>query len=124
MKTTNMNYVTRFWKEIWNDRNFTALEELISNDYSVNSLSNPEKIILGRNAIKANVEKTWTKYDDFKLELEKIFCDGDSVISVIKLSGVNRDNKEFMLMNEIVIHKIENNKIANALSIATQWVIG
>jgi len=120
---TNIEIVSSFWKKVWNKKEFAALEDLISLDYSVTSLSNPDKVIIGREAIKQNVLNAWKQYSKFKLKLQKIYCDGNSVVSVIKLSGIDNSNNRHMIMNEIVIHTIKESRITHALSISSHWVL-
>ena len=120
----NINLVSTFWKEVWNRKDFTFLEKLIHDDYYVTSLSNPDKVIKGREAIKNNVTIKWTEYNNFKLDVPKIYCDGNSVISVIKLSGNKKDTGKYLSMDEIVVHTIKNDKIIHALSLSTEWKLG
>ena len=117
----NIEFVTTFWKEVWNRKDFTFLDKLIHNDYYVTSLSNPGKVIKGRDAIKNNVTIKWIDYNNFKLDVLKIYCDGNAVISVINLSGNKKDTGKYLSMDEIVVHTINNDKIIHALSLSTEW---
>jgi len=120
----NINLVSTFWKEVWNREDFTFLDKLIHDDYYVTSLSNPDKVIKGREAIKNNVTIKWIDYNNFKLDVLKIYCDGNSVISVIKLSGNKKDTGKYLFMDEIVVHTINSDKIIHALSLSTEWKSG
>ncbi len=119
-----INLVSTFWKEVWNRKNFTFLDKLIHDDYYVTSLSNPDKIIKGREAIEKNVTIKWTDYNNFKLGVSNIYCDGNNVISVIKLSGNKKNTGKYLSMDEIVVHTIDHDKIIHALSLSTEWKLG
>jgi hypothetical protein len=107
--------VTRFIKEVWNQKKVDSIPKFISRSYVAHLLGGGGEVV-GTRGVRLNVIKAHSQFKGLKIKVRKIVEDGDHTASWITLTSQNK------VMNELIIHKVKNNLITEAWSIGGNWL--
>src|SRR5438132_7522449 len=81
--------VRRLFEEVWNENNVEASKEIVHENYaSIENLvfaSTP-----GPQIVAAEVELYHSLYDGLKFEIERMFDEDDTVVTIWKASGTSK----------------------------------
>lgn len=87
-KTTSVDIVNRFWREVWQSRNPDAIDELVAEDFVITSGGVD---IHSRSEFKKWVATFLSKINDFEFHIVETFQNdsGDRVASRWRVTGKN-----------------------------------
>lgn len=119
--------VSRFYNELWNERNLNVADEIFAPDCVTHQLqSGAETVAVARNAeaVKHHVAEWLTGFPDLSFTVEQMLVEGERVMtqSVMRGThtgfwlGVAPTNKEVSVRLS-VIHRVSNGKIVE------DWVL-
>ena len=123
----NKAIVSRFYEELWNDRNLQVADELFADDcvtHQLRSGAEPVGVPRGPEAIKHHVADWMRGFPDLRFTIEEMIAEGDRVVSrsVLRGShtgpwlGILPTGKEINIRMSVT-HRIENSKIVE------DWVL-
>ena len=79
--------IRRFWEEGWNQKNWSAIDETVAEDYlDHNALPG---LPPGREGFKALMSSYFTAFPDLQIMVEDILVDGDKVVCRWKARGTH-----------------------------------
>ena len=89
MSEQNKNVVRRLFDELWNKGNLLVADEIIAPTYLHHDASTPD---LGRGpeSEKKRVNLYRTAFHDFRLNIEGLFADGETVVARWSCRGVHK----------------------------------
>lgn len=79
----NKEAVRRFFQEIWNDGDESAIDRYIAED----AAGNDPKFGIGRESFRRQWRKWRTGFPDVHFEIEELVAEGDTVVSRWTLTG-------------------------------------
>jgi predicted ester cyclase len=123
----NKEIALRFYEELWNSRNFSVADEIISADCVTHQLQSgvvPVGVPRGPEAIKHHIGEWLNGFPDLYFDVEQIVAEDDRVVSQSVMRGIHTGvwlgiaptNKEVSI-RLMVIQRIENGKIVE------DWVL-
>jgi steroid delta-isomerase-like uncharacterized protein len=119
MSMENEGIVRRLYEEVWNNRRFELLDELMSPSYVLQGPSGPA---IGPEAYKGQVLKLWKSFPDMRMTIEDIVGESEKIVVSWTLSGTH--DGEFMgipathkkvSVPGVTIHHVANRKIMDSL---------
>ena len=114
----NKRLVKDFIEKVWNRGQYELVSRFIGDDYIAWALGS-KKTVKGVEGVLANVKGVHRSFAQFKVSIEDMFGEADKVVSRITFYSL-RENKQ-ITMREIIIHRIEGEKIVEAWSLGSQW---
>ena len=81
----NKEAVRRFFQEIWNDGDESAIDRYIAED----AAGNDPKFGIGRESFRRQWRKWRTGFPDVHFEIEELVAEGDTVVSRWTLTGTH-----------------------------------
>ncbi|HEX2909625.1 MAG TPA: ester cyclase [Chloroflexia bacterium] len=114
----NKSIIRDFIEKVWNNGNYELIPHFIADNYIAWALGS-KKNVNGVEGVLANVKGVHKAYAQFKITIEDMFGENDRVVSRLILHSY-RDSKE-ITMREIIIHRIQIEKIVEAWSLGSQW---
>lgn len=123
----NKLIVRRFFEELWNERNLEVADEIFAPECVTHQLKSGEEIAaVPRNAeaVKQHVGEWLKGFPDLHFTIERLFAEGDSVITYAKMRGTHcgtwlgipATGKEIGI-RMAVTHQIRNERIV------ADWVL-
>lgn len=123
----NKAIVSRFYKELWNDRNLSLAYELFADDcvtHQLRSGAEPVGVPRGPEAIKHHIADWILGFPDLRFTVEEMIAEADRVVSrsVLRGShtgiwlGIPPTGKQIDIRMSVT-HRIENAKIVE------DWVL-
>lgn len=102
-----VNY--RIFEEIWGERNFALVDELIDADYVQHGDGTNE--YKGREDFRQFIKSFIDGFPDLSVKLEDVIAEGDKVVSRVTISGTHQGNfkriaptgKEFVIAGIFII---------------------
>ena len=98
--------VRRFFDEVWNRNDATAAKDIVHQNYeSIENLvfsSTP-----GPDIVAAELELYASLYDQLKFQIDRIFTDGDTIVTIWKASGDSKTERFFNRKGESVPKSLE-----------------
>src|SRR3989344_6106409 len=110
----NRNIIRAFIKKVWNEKKVELIPNYISKSYVAHKLGKGGDF-KGREDVRLNVLDCHSKFINFKVTISKMVQEKNLISSWVVLHNGSK------IMNEIVIHKIVNSRIAEAWSIGGNW---
>jgi predicted SnoaL-like aldol condensation-catalyzing enzyme len=107
---TNKEIVRRFFEEVFNKRNITYLDGLITPNYTNHNASIQVK---GPEGLKRAIEAQFKAFPDLHTTLEDIIAEGDKVV-VRCIDHFTRQDGVKVSITWIEIIRLENGKLAEA----------
>lgn len=116
--SANKEIVRRLVDGVWNDRNFTVVDDFVAADYVGHDPTQPEPI-RGPEGFKALVDMYQSAYSETAITIDDQIAEGDRVVTrwtgrgthTGELMGVAPTGKE-VTVSGITISRIANGKIA------------
>ena len=119
--------VSRFYNELWNERNLNVADEIFAADCVTHQLqSGAETVAVARNpeAVKHHVEEWLVGFPDLRFTVEQMLVEGERVMTQSVMRGTHTGvwlgiaptNKEVSVRLS-VIHRVANGKIVE------DWVL-
>ena len=117
MSEQNKNVVRRLFDELWNHGNLLVADELIAINYLHHDPSSPD-FGRGPESEKKRVNLYRTAFGDFRLNIEGLFADGETVVARWSCRGVHKGElngiaptgKQFAITG-VTICRLANGKI-------------
>jgi predicted ester cyclase len=108
--TTNINLMKRVVEELYNQRNFEAVDEIIARDYVeyTNGVSTKSP-----SAVKETVFWLLKTAPDFRVEIKDIFSSGDKVVVRWEYSGTNQKVEKIISIQGMFIGQFAEGKLKN-----------
>lgn len=95
------------------------LEELMASEHVCHGMRTD--VFVTRDMVKQSVIDIHKEYNDFHISIDDIISEGDKVASRIQMSGVRKEDGESYYLDELIFHRIKNNKINGSWSIGSEW---
>jgi ketosteroid isomerase-like protein len=115
----NKGILKRYIEEVWNKGDVSVLDNLMAQDHVCHGMRTD--VYVTRDMVRKAVIGIHKEYTDFRIAIDDILAEGDSVASRIQMSGIrNEDGKEYYL-DELMIHRILNGKINGSWTIGSEW---
>ena len=111
----NKKVVENFIKTVWNQKKLELIPQFLSNSYIAHKLGAGGEV-RGIEEVKLNILDCYVKFKNFKISINNMIEEKNMISSWIVLHDGAR------IMNEIIIHKLSNNKIVEAWSIGGNWL--
>jgi|APSaa5957512622_1039677.scaffolds.fasta_scaffold91100_1 predicted SnoaL-like aldol condensation-catalyzing enzyme len=112
MSLKNKNIIKNFIEDIWNNNKIDLITTYIHPKYKAHRLKSMTTL-RGINSVKKNIKDYKRKFPNLKIIIKDMISEGDKISSLITL--INKNKK----MQELIIHKIESNKIIESWSIGS-----
>jgi steroid delta-isomerase-like uncharacterized protein len=117
MSEQNKNIVRELMTEVWNNRNFGAIDELCSETFTIHDPSAPE-LPKGPEAAKAYIGAFVAAFPDIKIAVHDLFGEGDRVAlrwsaegtHQGELNGIPPTNKQVTISGH-AIYRLADGKI-------------
>jgi len=85
----NKTLVRRLFEEVWNNGNLETAKEIVDKNYS--SIENQVFASTpGPEIVAADIELYQSLYDGLNFQIERMFTEGGTVVTVWKVSGVSK----------------------------------
>jgi ketosteroid isomerase-like protein len=85
----NKTLVQRLFEEVWNQNNLTVANEIIHKEYS--SIENQVFASTpGPEIVAAEIKLYHSLYDGLHFQVEQMFAEGDTIVTVWKADGVSK----------------------------------
>lgn len=120
MAINNKEIIRRLYKEVWNERKFDVIDEIISKSHA---LSDPITVgsSVGPAAYREQVQRFVTAFPDLRFLVEDHICEKDKVVAVWTITGTHKGeflsiaptNKKISLSG-ITVHQLGNGKILDS----------
>src|SRR6266478_9507293 len=94
MSMENEGIVRRLYEEVWNNRRFELLDELMSPSYVLQGPTMVAGPAIGPEAYKGQVLKLWKSFPDMRMTIEDIVGESEKIVVSWTLSGTH--DGEFM----------------------------
>lgn len=111
----NKKLIKEFIKKVWNEKRVELIPNFILPSYVAHKLGKGGNL-KGIGGVKFNVLDCHSRFKNFNIEIIKMIQDKNMISSWIVLHDGDK------IMNELIIHKIVNNRIAEAWSIGGNWL--
>lgn len=119
MTETNRTIIKRYIEEVWNRGDVSLLEELMAPEHICHGMRTD--VFVNRDTVKKAVIDIHDEYTNFQITIDDILEEGGTVASRIQMSGIrNKDGKSYYL-DELIIHRIVDEKINGSWSIGSEW---
>lgn len=123
----NKAVVLRFYEELWNNRQLSVADEIISPDCVTHQLQSDAETVgvqRGAEAVKAHIGEWLAGFPDLRFDVEQMVAEADRVVSQSVMRGTHKGewlgvaptDKE-VSVRLMVIHRIEGCKIVE------DWVL-
>jgi predicted ester cyclase len=93
MSDAGADLVRRHFEVIWNQRDLTACESLMAEDFVEHGMApfavDPPGRVRGPEAMRGTVEWLTKQFPDLRMEIEAIVADGDLVVARVRARGSN-----------------------------------
>jgi steroid delta-isomerase-like uncharacterized protein len=117
MSEQNKSVVRRLFDELWNKGNLQVADELIAPTYQHHDASTPD-LGKGPESEKKRVNLYRTAFHDFRLNIEDLLADGETVVArwscrgahMGELNGIAPTGKQFAITG-VTIARFSNGKI-------------
>ena len=117
MSEQNKTVVRRLFDELWNKGNLQVADEIIAPTYQHHDASTPD-LGKGPEGEKKRVNLYRGAFNDFRLNIEDLFADGETVVARWSCRGVHKGdlngiaptNKQFAITG-VTICRLTNGKI-------------
>ncbi len=124
MSEENKDIVRRLMTEVWNERNFAAIDELCSENFKIYDPSVPN-LPTGPDAAKAYIGAFVAAFPDMKIQIHDLFGEGDRVslrwsaegTHQGELNGIPATNKRVSVSGQ-AIYRLAGGKIQE------DWIVG
>lgn len=122
MERRNKDLIRWSTEEIFNNGNFTRIDEIVSSDFIIHSL-NPNKEIHGPDGVKIFISSLRAAFPDIKFTITDQFAEGDKVVTHYIIEGTHLESFEGIpptgksfKVSSIDIDYIKNGKVAECWS--------
>jgi steroid delta-isomerase-like uncharacterized protein len=75
----NKNLVRRWFKEVWNERNESAIESMMSADCRIHGLGTGDEMLIGPEGFKTFYRAFLDAFPDLHIAVDEIIAEGDLV---------------------------------------------
>ncbi len=123
----NKAIVSKFFEELWNNRNFDLADELFATDCVTHQLRSGNEVVSlprGPEVVKRHVAEWLTAFPDLSFAVEQTIADADRVVSRAVMQGTHTGSwngiaptGKLVSIRMIVIQRIAKGKIAE------DWVL-
>lgn len=112
--------------DVWNDRNYDRLEDLVTDDFIQHGPVTGMEIT-GWDELKENIRQYHEAYSDLESSIDLIFCDESGEYVCAYLTNTGTHDGELMgipptningMINVIGIYRVEDGRVAES------WVLG
>ena len=79
MSEANKLLVTRWFEQVWNQKNEAAIDEMFYPDGKAHGFPDPESVLVGPDAFKAVHRRFCGAFPDLHVEIEDMVAEGDRV---------------------------------------------
>jgi predicted ester cyclase len=86
--TDNRSKTQRYFEALWNQRDFSVIDDWVTPDYIGHYTSRPEPV-RGTAGFRAMAEELFTGVPDLRMTIEDSLVDGDRVVSRVTASGTH-----------------------------------
>jgi predicted ester cyclase len=114
----NKTLVRDFLEKVWNKGQFALVPGFIDPAYRAYALRTGH-LVKGIEGVLANVQGVHRAFPGFRISVQDMFGEGDRVVTRLTMHATGETGD--ITMREIIIHRLENNKIIEAWSIGTNW---
>jgi limonene-1,2-epoxide hydrolase len=98
--------VRRFFEEVWNKNDAKAADEIVHQNYrSIENQVFPSTP--GPQIVAAELELFRSLYDQLNFQIERMFTDGDTIVTIWKASGISKEVTFFNRKGEEVPKTLE-----------------
>ncbi len=85
----NVEKTRRYYRRLWNERDFSVIPDWISPDFVGHYTSRPEPV-RGVEGFRSVVDELLTGFPDLRMEIEDTISEGDKVVSRVAAVGTHR----------------------------------
>jgi len=122
MSAGNKALIQRLYEEVWNNRRFEVINEIISPSHALQA-PNVGGTAVGPEAYKRQVLRLLAGYPDLRWTIEDLIAEEDKVVACWSMSGTHKGeylgvpatNKK-VSFDGITIHHVTNGKIMDSYS--------
>jgi predicted ester cyclase len=109
----------RYIEEVWNKGNVSILNELMAAEHVCHGMRTD--VFVTRDMVKKAVIDIHEEYTDFRISIDDILAEGDTIASRIQMSGIRNEDGKSYYLDELMIHRIIDDKINGSWTIGSEW---
>jgi len=117
MTNSNVQIIRDFIESVWNKKEYENIPNFISSNYQANHLRRPETSFSGVEGVLKNSQYFHQKHPNYNIKIEDSFSFEDKVASRLLIFDTSGNSSK--TIRELIIHRIENNLIAEAWSLGS-----
>jgi steroid delta-isomerase-like uncharacterized protein len=117
---SNKEIIRRLYKEVWNERKFHVIDEIISKSHALNDPTTVGSSV-GPAAYREQVQRFITAFPDLRFLVEDHICEKDKVVAVWTITGTHRGEafgiaptNRIVSLSGITVHQLANGKILDS----------